>query len=707
MAPTSLLTFLLAGLSQALASPTSRSKYLPIVFPEDTPVCQEGLICRDITLCPAAIAQVRSGSRPFICGWNRHVAKVCCPKDSRPGEEGPFPSGFIAFRRPAECGILVIPQVNASARATTANQSTPLKTAASGQFPRPTYSSKRPGVVANSAAPQGFSYNSQAHTTQDSRQGVQFPQSAKTYPTLRPSVNYVYNPGQHTTRSYWTTTRSPAPAPQTQPTKGRYPHQYQHQHPGQTQTQHQRPQQGYQQQQSSAQQGYQQPQQPPQQQQQHVQYSVYQNNQVVNSHHQFEYFEYNSGGSPSYIYGRRQGSHYDEDPNPTTTPDPDSWYNYKTFSKRQARDLQDRRPRRTGKGGKGFKDLEELEGGSKSIWSSASKEEAAQSGLSDDVIAELKAKLLRGRPAAGGVLRNEVAWAAKTQRSKKPRWRTLTTQHPRRTKRTGKVDARVPDPELIKALAPAVSLAVGGQADYNTWPWMAAILTGSELKFLCGGFLINDRYVISAAHCFQRPRASQTFGVRLGQIRVDEGRVYRVERYVVHEDYVRREYYNDIALLRLAEPVPLALIKPVCLPGPSLASSDLVGREATVLGWGDTMFGGPRSDILQEVNGLPVVPVKQCNESYSKLRGNPFRRGITPEFVCAGLPQGGKDACQGDSGGPLMLDNEGRWTAVGIVSFGYRCGVAGYPGVYTRVSKHLQWIDNNLYMDSVGYNTIV
>lgn len=64
-------------------------------------MCQEGLLCRDITLCPAAIAQVRSGSRPFICGWNRHVAKVCCPKDSRPGEEGPFPPGFIAFRRPA------------------------------------------------------------------------------------------------------------------------------------------------------------------------------------------------------------------------------------------------------------------------------------------------------------------------------------------------------------------------------------------------------------------------------------------------------------------------------------------------------------------------------------------------------------------------------------------------------------------------------
>nr|XP_037269491.1 clotting factor B-like [Rhipicephalus microplus] len=236
---------------------------------------------------------------------------------------------------------------------------------------------------------------------------------------------------------------------------------------------------------------------------------------------------------------------------------------------------------------------------------------------------------------------------------------------------------------------------------------MAAILMGSELKFLCGGFLINDRYVLSAAHCFERHRPTQKYGVRLGQIRVDEGRVYTVERFVQHEDYARREYYNDIALLRLTESVPLALIKPVCLPGPDLARSDLVGKEATVLGWGDTMFGGPRSDILQEVNGLPVVPVKQCNESYSKLRGNPFRRGITSEFICAGLPQGGKDACQGDSGGPLMLDHEGRWTAVGIVSFGYRCGVAGYPGVYTRVSRHLQWIDNNIYMDSIGYNTIV
>lgn len=422
-------------------------------------------------------------------------------------------------------------------------------------------------------------------------------------------------------------------------------------------------------------------------------YNVYQSNHVVSSHNQYEYTEFRgSSGDRNYVSDGGGNHHQYWEPPPQNQQGyanggeraPNDWYSYNTFAKRQARSIRD-----WGKGSREDKftndvplkkDFYKKGFSKKSFFKVAfSKEEKKRR---YDWVPKKKVGVVRARPPG-------------------------TTHHPRRTKRTGKVDARVADPDLIKAIAPAVSLVVGGQADYNTWPWMAAILMGSELKFLCGGFLINDRYVLSAAHCFERHRPTQKYGVRLGQIRVDEGRVYTVERFVQHEDYARREYYNDIALLRLTESVPLALIKPVCLPGPDLARSDLVGKEATVLGWGDTMFGGPRSDILQEVNGLPVVPVKQCNESYSKLRGNPFRRGITSEFICAGLPQGGKDACQGDSGGPLMLDHEGRWTAVGIVSFGYRCGVAGYPGVYTRVSRHLQWIDNNIYMDSIGYNTIV
>ncbi|XP_070377858.1 uncharacterized protein [Dermacentor albipictus] len=646
------IILLLLRLAVAQGSPAERSKYLPIVFPEEKPPCAAGLVCRDITLCSSAINQVRSGGRPTICGWNRHVAKVCCPQDSRVGT-GHTPE-FIAFRRPSECGILVVPQVNASATTKIPKTST-LKSSTSSSTSRSTsWSSTRfPSTLKKSYVYWTATSPSKANANASRRASVAPPLRGHTQPTLRPSANFGYNLNQRSTSAYLTTTppysarasppqrqapaavapalapaRSPAPAPAPAPSGGG-----------------------------------------------HVHYSVYQSNQVVSSHNQYEYSEFRgSSGDRNHITGGGSHHQYWEPPPQNQRGYADGggrasndWYSYNTFSKRQARAIRD-----WGKGSRGH-------------------------GFGNDVL------LQKGFSREDKKRRNDWAPKKKVGKARPPG----TTHRPRRTKRTGKVDARVPDPDLIKAIAPAVSLVVGGQADYNTWPWMAAILMGSELKFLCGGFLINDRYVLSAAHCFERHRPSQKYGVRLGQIRVDEGRVYNVERFVQHEDYVRREYYNDIALLRLTESVPLALIKPVCLPGPDLAHSDLVGKEATVLGWGDTMFGGPRSDILQEVNGLPVVPVKQCNESYSKLRGNPFRRGITSEFICAGLPQGGKDACQGDSGGPLMLDHEGRWTAVGIVSFGYRCGVAGYPGVYTRVSRHLQWIDNNMYMDSIGYNTIV
>lgn len=496
-----------------------------------------------------------------------------------------------------------------------------------------------------STAKKSYVYGTPNSKLDASRRGsVAPPIRGHTQPTLRPSANFGYNVNQRSTSAYLTTT--PPYSARASPPQRQAPAAAAPSGGG------------------------------------HVHYSVYQSNQVVSSHnHQYEYTEFRgSSGDRNHIAGGGAHHQYWEPPPQNQrgyaeggrNAGSNDWYSYNTFAKRQARAIRN--------------------------WSDGKS--SRYDGYGNDVRGKGTFREDKERRYGGN-------WPSKKKVSSAAAKQVGTTHRPRRTKRTGKVDARVPDPDLIKAIAPAVSLVVGGQADYNTWPWMAAILMGSELKFLCGGFLINDRYVLSAAHCFERHRPSQKYGVRLGRIRVDEGRVYNVERFVQHEDYVRREYYNDIALLRLTESVPLALIKPVCLPGAELARSDLVGKEATVLGWGDTMFGGPRSDILQEVNGLPVVPVKQCNESYSKLRGNPFRRGITSEFICAGLPQGGKDACQGDSGGPLMLDHEGRWTAVGIVSFGYRCGVAGYPGVYTRVSRHLQWIDNNIYMDSIGYNTIV
>ncbi|XP_076352655.1 clotting factor B-like [Tachypleus tridentatus] len=103
---------------------------------------------------------------------------------------------------------------------------------------------------------------------------------------------------------------------------------------------------------------------------------------------------------------------------------------------------------------------------------------------------------------------------------------------------------------------------------------------------------------------------------------------------------------------------------------------------------------GVRSKVLQQVS-IPVVTNKACNSSYSMVASSPYPQGITRGQICAGLSEGGKDACQGDFGGPLVLKESGRWTLVGIVSFGFNCAEPGYPGVYTRVSHYIKWIAAN------------
>ncbi len=109
------------------------------------------------------------------------------------------------------------------------------------------------------------------------------------------------------------------------------------------------------------------------------------------------------------------------------------------------------------------------------------------------------------------------------------------------------------------------------------------------------------------------------------------------------------------------------------LPAAEDKADYAVGTEATVLGWGRIADGGDRSNYLRSVD-VPVVGDADCKADYDVYDSR--------TMVCAGYPEGGKDACQGDSGGPLVVGD----TLIGIVSFGDGCGKAGKPGVYTRVS---------------------
>lgn len=248
---------------------------------------------------------------------------------------------------------------------------------------------------------------------------------------------------------------------------------------------------------------------------------------------------------------------------------------------------------------------------------------------------------------------------------------------------------------------PRNNVAGGDAADLGSWPWMAGIYTmnmGHE-NFLCGGTIISKYYIVTAAHCFgvsgrTSARLSPSrFAVRVGSIFAKEGDQYFIEKITVHPDYIPREYYNDIAVMRLKKPIDFGTnVQPICLPASAeFRKKKLKGRNVTVTGWGDLEFGGKRATVLQEVT-IQVIDPPTCDRAYIQQRGTTIPRGITTQFLCAGVPEGGKDACQRDSGGPLMLLEGDVWFLVGVVSFGFQCAQAGYPGVYTRVTSYLDWL---------------
>ncbi|XP_042904457.1 trypsin-1 isoform X2 [Parasteatoda tepidariorum] len=262
-----------------------------------------------------------------------------------------------------------------------------------------------------------------------------------------------------------------------------------------------------------------------------------------------------------------------------------------------------------------------------------------------------------------------------------------------------------PPLDLKDSKGPSV-LPVGGVSSrQGDFPWMVSIRKAGV--HWCGGSLIDRNHILSAAHCFVSGREKPDptmYMVHVGNIHIDKGQPYAVKKIVVHEGYIPGKFYNDIAILTLHEELLHPMIAHICLPSPRITSMSLVGKNTTLLGWGDATFGGRGTSVLHIVEGLPVVSNEECQKRYKSKIVNVLPHGITDEFICAGLPEGGKDACQSDSGGPLMLkDNDKNlrdfhpsipYSLVGIVSSGYSCGEPGYPGIYTRVSSFIDWIKN-------------
>ncbi|XP_011186964.1 serine protease filzig [Zeugodacus cucurbitae] len=237
---------------------------------------------------------------------------------------------------------------------------------------------------------------------------------------------------------------------------------------------------------------------------------------------------------------------------------------------------------------------------------------------------------------------------------------------------------------------------VGGKGStFGAYPWQVLVRESTWLglftKNKCGGVLITNRYVVTAAHCQPGFLASLVavmgeFDIS-GDLESKRAVTKNVKRVIVHRQYDPATFENDLALLELESTVQFDThIVPICMPNDQ---ADFTGRMATVTGWGRLKYGGGVPSVLQEVQ-VPIIENSVCQEMFHTAGHN---KKILSSFLCAGYANGQKDSCEGDSGGPLVLQRpDGRYELAGTVSHGIKCAAPYLPGVYMRTTFYKPWL---------------
>ena len=267
------------------------------------------------------------------------------------------------------------------------------------------------------------------------------------------------------------------------------------------------------------------------------------------------------------------------------------------------------------------------------------------------------------------------------------RWENLDQALPRLGKEyPGSFPARLKLAEIKLRDAFALrGLVIGGtpvKAAEARWQ-VAIVLRGYPAsEQFCGGSILSERWILTAAHCVDDTSAQQ-LSIYAGSFDLHKGgSLVPVGRIETHPNWRRRTFANDIALLELVDPLSLVAGKAESID--LAASLPNPGMLVHASGWGRTSPRGARTHILRSV-AVPIVDRRLCNS-------NQYYRGkVLAGMFCAGI--GEKDTCKGDSGGPVVDSLVSAQRAqVGIVSWGFGCGELNRPGVYTDVSTYIDWI---------------
>ncbi|XP_037033548.1 venom serine protease 34-like [Bradysia coprophila] len=230
------------------------------------------------------------------------------------------------------------------------------------------------------------------------------------------------------------------------------------------------------------------------------------------------------------------------------------------------------------------------------------------------------------------------------------------------------------------------SRIVGGvNTGVNEFTMMAGIVADNSAVY-CGGTILANYYVLTAAHCVAG-RNPASLKVLVGDWDYSIGAdtsfaaVYLVQRCNIYPGYNPNTNTNDIAIITTQRSIVYNVaVGPVCLPPTNLL---FTGSTVEAVGWGSTEFGGPKSTVLKKVQ-IGVISNDDCRRTYSY---------ISNSHLCT-YGSNGRDSCQFDSGGPVYYMLNGRVNLVGIIIGGIGCA-GNYPSINTRVTTFVSWIRQN------------
>ncbi|XP_052737763.1 trypsin, alkaline C-like [Bicyclus anynana] len=228
----------------------------------------------------------------------------------------------------------------------------------------------------------------------------------------------------------------------------------------------------------------------------------------------------------------------------------------------------------------------------------------------------------------------------------------------------------------------------GSTANISQFPFAAVMLiswNNEAFRQDCAGTILNNRSVLSAAHCWVGKYPSG-YRVRVGSTNANSGgAVHNVLQHITHPDYYLDMWNirSDIGIARLATAI---VFGGNVRAGPIAGANFNVADNANVwaMGWGLLASGGSLSEPLQHVQ-LRITNHAACQRAHNA-------QNVNARTICAGWHENGRGGCTGDSGGPLVHNG----VVIGVFSFiGPVCGDIRWPNVYARVSSYVHWIQNN------------